>query len=82
MAHRCLLDDLAQLKMLSGLALSHLTERRAFDALSEGRWRKHLKSLRERLGQAHQQVGHSPDERVIGYLARQIDAHVLSSGVA
>jgi len=52
-----LLDNLAQLKMLSGLTSSDLTERLAFGALSEGRWRKHLKSLRERLGEAHQQVG-------------------------
>ena len=52
-----LLDHLAQLKMLSGLTSSDLTERLAFGALSEGRWRKHLKSLRERLGDAHQQVG-------------------------
>ena len=51
-----LLDDLAQLKMLSGLTSSDLTERLAFGAISEGRWRKHLKSLRERLGSAHQQV--------------------------
>lgn len=51
------LDELAQLKMLSGLTSSDLTERLAFGALSEGRWRKHLKSLRERLGDAHQQVG-------------------------
>lgn len=51
-----LLDDLAQLKMLSGLTSSDLTERLAFGALSEGRWRKHLKSLRERLGHAHLQV--------------------------
>jgi DNA-binding transcriptional MocR family regulator len=51
-----LLDDLAQLKMVSGLTSSDLTERLAFGALSEGRWRKHLKSLRERLGQAHLQV--------------------------
>lgn len=50
-------DELAQLKMLSGLTSSDLTERLAFGALSEGRWRKHLKSLRERLGDAHQQVG-------------------------
>jgi DNA-binding transcriptional MocR family regulator len=51
-----LLDDLAQLKMLSGLTSSDLTERLAFGALSEGRWRKHLKSLRERLADAHQHV--------------------------
>ena len=38
-----LLDELAQLKMLSGLTSSELTERLAYGALSEGRWRKHLK---------------------------------------
>lgn len=146
-ARRDLLDDLAQLKMLSGLTSSDLTERLAFGALSEGRWRKHLKALRERLGQAHQQVAHSltqlgfelfnepkaglylwarhpdltdsavlsqhaaveglmlgpghlflveprptgwlrfnvafsTDERVMSYLARQIDAHAPAGGVA
>ncbi|MEP6876235.1 MAG: PLP-dependent aminotransferase family protein [Burkholderiales bacterium] len=48
-----LLDELAQLKMVSGLTSSDITERLAFGALSEGRWRKHLKSLRERLAHAH-----------------------------
>ncbi|MEO8805153.1 MAG: PLP-dependent aminotransferase family protein [Burkholderiaceae bacterium] len=51
-----LLDDLAQLKMVSGLTSSDITERLAFGALSEGRWRKHLKSLRDRLAQAHGNV--------------------------
>lgn len=51
-----LLDDLARLKMVSGLTSSDLTERLAFGALSEGRWRKHLKSLRNRLAQAQGQV--------------------------
>ena len=51
-----LLDDLAQLKMVSGLTSSDITERLAFGALSEGRWRKHLKSLRDRLAQAHGSV--------------------------
>jgi len=48
-----LLDELAQLKMVSGLTSSDLTERLAFGALVEGRWRKHLKSLRDRLAAAH-----------------------------
>jgi DNA-binding transcriptional MocR family regulator len=48
-----LLDSLAQLKMVSGLTSSDLTERLAFGALTEGRWRKHLKSLRDRLAEAH-----------------------------
>ncbi|MEP7057118.1 MAG: PLP-dependent aminotransferase family protein [Caldimonas sp.] len=51
-----LLGDLAQLKMVSGLTSSDITERLAFGALSEGRWRKHLKALRERLAQAHGSV--------------------------
>jgi DNA-binding transcriptional MocR family regulator len=48
-----LIDELAQLKMVSGLTSSDLTERLAFGALTEGRWRKHLKSLRDRLAVAH-----------------------------
>jgi DNA-binding transcriptional MocR family regulator len=51
-----LLDSLAQLKMVSGLTSSDLTERLAFGALTEGRWRKHLKSLRDRLAEAHGRV--------------------------
>jgi DNA-binding transcriptional MocR family regulator len=49
-----LLEDLAQMKMLSGLTSSEFTERLAYGALLDGRWRKHLKSVRERLAQAHQ----------------------------
>lgn len=49
-----LLEDLAQLKMLSGLTSSEFTERLAHGALVDGRWRKHVKSVRERLAQAHQ----------------------------
>lgn len=52
-----LLDGLAQLKMVSGLTSSDITERLAFGALTEGRWRKHLKALRERLAAAHGDVG-------------------------
>jgi DNA-binding transcriptional MocR family regulator len=51
-----LLDDLTQLKMVSGLTSSDITERIAFGALIEGRWRKHLKSLRDRLADAHGHV--------------------------
>ncbi len=49
-------DELAQLKMVSGLTSSDLTERLAFGTLTEGRWRKHLKSLRDRLAAAHGKV--------------------------
>ena len=51
-----LLEDLTQLKMVSGLTSSDITERIAFGALTEGRWRKHLKSLRDRLADAHGRV--------------------------
>lgn len=52
-----MLDGLARLKMVSGLTSSDLTERLAFGALTEGRWRKHLKALRDRLAAAHGAVG-------------------------
>lgn len=55
-AHPDLIEDLAQLKMMSGLTSAEFGERVAHGALTEGRWRKHLKALRERLAQAHQQV--------------------------
>ncbi|MFT3955986.1 MAG: PLP-dependent aminotransferase family protein [Piscinibacter sp.] len=51
-----LLDELTQLKMVSGLTSSDITERIAFGALTEGRWRKHLKALRDRLADAHGRV--------------------------
>src|SRR6185369_12016741 len=53
-----LLEGLAQLKMVSGLTSSDITERLAFGALTEGRWRKHLKALRDRLADAHGHVAH------------------------
>jgi len=48
-----LLEDLAQLKMISGLTSSEFSERLAYGALTDGRCRKHVKSLRERLAKAH-----------------------------
>jgi DNA-binding transcriptional MocR family regulator len=53
-----LLEDLARLKMLSGLTSSELTERLAYDALIDGRWRKHLKTLKERLAKGQQHLSH------------------------
>src|SRR5665647_2893036 len=38
-----LFEDLARLKMISGLTSSEFTERLAYGALIDGRWRKHLK---------------------------------------
>lgn len=49
-----LLEDLAQLKMISGLTSSEFSERLAYGALVDGRWRKHIKGLRERLAKAHE----------------------------
>jgi DNA-binding transcriptional MocR family regulator len=56
-AHPEMVEDLAQLKMIAGLTSSEFTERLVLGALTEGRWRKHLKALRERLAAAHEQVG-------------------------
>jgi len=61
-AHPALVDDLAQLKMISGLTSSAFSERLVLGALTEGRWRKHLKSLRTRLAQAHERCA----ERLAG----------------
>ncbi|HSW03223.1 PLP-dependent aminotransferase family protein [Aquabacterium sp.] len=60
-AHPDLVEDLAQLKMIAGLTSSEFGERLAYGALTEGRWRKHLKLLRERLAQAHERVGRRLD---------------------
>jgi DNA-binding transcriptional MocR family regulator len=56
-AHSDMVEDLAQLKMISGLTSAEFGERLAHGVLTDGRWRKHLKSLRERLTQAHHEVG-------------------------
>ncbi|GAA0762676.1 PLP-dependent aminotransferase family protein [Ideonella azotifigens] len=56
-AHPDMVEDLAQLKMIAGLTSAEFGERLALGVLIEGRWRKHLKGLRERLADAHQQVG-------------------------
>lgn len=51
-----LLGDLARIKMISGLTSSEFSERLVYGALVDGRWRKHLRGLRERLATAHQGV--------------------------
>ncbi|MFM1906558.1 MAG: hypothetical protein RLZZ591_235 [Pseudomonadota bacterium] len=51
-----LFEDLERLKMVSGLTSSEFTERLAFGALTDGRWRKHIKQLKERLAQGQQQL--------------------------
>ncbi len=61
-AHPDLVEDLAQLKMIAGLTSSEFSERLAYGALTEGRWRKHLKALRERLARAHERVAQRLDD--------------------
>jgi len=51
-----LIEDLAQLKMISGLTSSDIAERLTFGVVTDGRWRKHLKSLREKLALAHRKT--------------------------
>lgn len=58
-ANADLLEDLAQLKMLSGLTSSEFSERLAHGALIDGRWRKHIKGVRERLAKAHEKTAAS-----------------------
>ena len=58
-AHPDLLEELARLKMISGLTSSEFTERLAYGALLDGRWRKHTKALRDRLAVAQQRVASS-----------------------
>lgn len=51
-----LLEELARLKMLSGLTSSEFNERLVYGALLDGRWRKHTKGLRDRLAVAQNQT--------------------------
>lgn len=55
-AHADLIEDLGQLKMVAGLTSSELNERLAFGALTDSRWRRHLKGLREKLAVAQRRV--------------------------
>lgn len=58
LAHPQVVQQLVQLKMLSGLTSSEIAEQLVYNVVTDGRWRKHLKSLRERLAQAHDSVAH------------------------
>lgn len=55
-AHPELIEELVPLKMASGLTSSELTETLALDILLQGRQRKHIRQLRERLSEAHEAV--------------------------
>ncbi|MBH1966053.1 MAG: PLP-dependent aminotransferase family protein [Comamonadaceae bacterium] len=48
-----LVEDFAQMKMMSGLTSSEISERITHHVLMDGRWRKHLKALSGRLADAH-----------------------------
>lgn len=62
-ARRDLLDALVRLKMISGLTSSEITERVTLGVVTDGRWRKHLKAVRERLAQAHRDAGSRLESR-------------------
>lgn len=51
------IEDLTQIKMMTGLTSSEVTESLTLEILNEGRYRKQIKSLNERLTQAQEQVG-------------------------
>lgn len=51
-ADDALIEELTATKMSTGLSTSELTERLTYEILTEGRYRKQLKSLRGRLGEA------------------------------
>ncbi|MNZ96106.1 2-aminoadipate transaminase [compost metagenome] len=55
-AHPELIDELESLKMACGLTSSELTEALAYDVMLQGRQRKLVRQLRERLTQAHEEV--------------------------
>ncbi|MBN5495471.1 PLP-dependent aminotransferase family protein [Pseudomonas aeruginosa] len=55
-AHPELIEELVPLKMVSGLTSSELTENLALDILLRGHHRKHVRQLREQLGEAHETV--------------------------
>jgi DNA-binding transcriptional MocR family regulator len=57
------LQELALRKMVSGLTSSDLNERLVHRSLTEGRWRKHLGTLRERLAVAQQRVARRLQEQ-------------------
>lgn len=53
LADPMMVERLAELKMLAGLSSSEVTERLVCHVVSDGRWRRHLRALRERLALAH-----------------------------
>ncbi len=56
LANADLVEDFAQLKMMAGLTSSEISERITHHVLTDGRWRKHLKSLHVRIAEAHERT--------------------------
>ena len=51
-----LVNDLARLKMVAGLTSSDFSERIALEAATDARWRRHLKTVKDRLTAEHERV--------------------------
>lgn len=58
LTHPQLVQQLVHLKMQAGLTSSEVAEQLVYNVITDGRWRKHLKSLRERLALAHDSAAH------------------------
>ncbi|MDO5104104.1 MAG: PLP-dependent aminotransferase family protein [Lautropia sp.] len=56
MANPDMIARFAHLKMLSGLTSSEVSEKLVYHIVTDGRWRKHLKGLRDRLKAAHERT--------------------------
>ncbi|MBF5006412.1 aminotransferase-like domain-containing protein [Diaphorobacter caeni] len=56
LARKDIVTRLTQRKMLSGLTSSEVAERVVFNVITDGRWRRHLKLVRERLTATHDKV--------------------------
>ncbi|HEY0847800.1 MAG TPA: PLP-dependent aminotransferase family protein [Noviherbaspirillum sp.] len=50
------IEDITQIKMMTGLTSSEVTERLTLEILNEGRHRKQIKSLRDKLAEAQDRV--------------------------
>ena len=55
-AHPDLVEDLTQFKMITGLTSSEISERFVYQLLTDGRYRKHLKGLRDNLSRAQDET--------------------------
>ncbi|MFL6631636.1 MAG: PLP-dependent aminotransferase family protein, partial [Massilia sp.] len=56
-ADQSAIEDMTQLKMMTGLTSSEINERLVLEMLMEGRYRKQIKSLKDNLSAARESVG-------------------------